>query len=1007
MAADNSGAVAAMEMILRQLQSPDNAVRNAAESAFNNAKNQPGPCILALSTLATKSEDRAVKDMGAVLLRRTAPELWGGTDATSKAIVKDQLFQGIRAEQNQDPRRKLCDTLSAIACTGSDASSNNDVNDLLPLLFELSKSPNAHDRESALYIFAQLTDLLSEKLQPHLAAFYEIFKRGLVDPDINVQVEALRATCAVFNTFESQACQQLAELIPLFMGPVSATLNAQDEVAARLCLDSLIESLENEAKCWRKYLAKVSELMLSIAASAELEEGTRQLGMEFLVAAAENLPFTCKKMGNYVERVLPIALQMMLEIDDDQDWYTRDDDDDDDEYSNYALGQEALDRLAIKLGGNAILPVAFTIITQYLANHESWQHRHAALLAISQIGEGCREQISEQLDKVTMMALKHFEDSHPRVRWAAVHCIGQMCTDFAPAMQKNFHAQIVPSLIKIMDDVNQPRVQSHGAAALINFCEEASPDVIQLYMEGLLTRLMNLLPSPRKLIQEQAVTAVASVADSAGVNFRPFYQSFMPDLKKVLRLSTDDKKLSKLRGKVMECVSIIGLVVGNEMFSPDSAEIMELLVKTQMAQLDPDDPQSYYLMQAYARICRCMKKDFIPYLRVVMPPLLEAASIKPEIEVMSALADEEQDDGVDTYIVGDKRIGIRTSALEDKATACNLLACFVNELKGGFIEYVQPVIQLFVPLLSFYYHDDCRNSAAQSLPDLLLCVAEQGDAFAQQYQELFQYIVSELIKCIPKEADVEVMVTKVESLGEIMGAQRIQDRALLKQCADCLLEALKDRAGRIDQRRQILEDEGYEELQEILGEEGPDNELLDRVADTIDSLCKSGGESFLSVFEEADGQNASLADVFGSFLHPNGSPVEKRVALCVFDDIIEFGGVAGLKYVEKLLPFMLVYAVDANAEIKQAATYGIGVTAEKGGELLERSGGSGVSSALEKVLSQPDARSEANEVATDNAISAVAKIVEFRPTALGNLPSFVQALLTYVPLKADLVEAKK
>merc|ERR1712137_431533 len=102
---------------------------------------------------------------------------------------------------------------------------------------------------------------------------------------------------------------------------------------------------------------------------------------------------------------------------------------------------------------------------------------------------------------------------------------------------------------------------------------------------------------------------------------------------------------------------------------------MDLLVKTQMTQLDPDDPQSYYLMQAYARICRCMKKDFIPYLRVVMPPLLEAASIKPEIEVMSALADEEQDDGVDTYIVGDKRIGIRTSALEDKATACNLLAC--------------------------------------------------------------------------------------------------------------------------------------------------------------------------------------------------------------------------------------------------------------------------------------------------------------------------------------------
>ena len=41
--------------------------------------------------------------------------------------------------------------------------------------------------------------------------------------------------------------------------------------------------------------------------------------------------------------------------------------------------------------------------------------------------------------------------------------------------------------------------------------------------------------------------------------------------------------------------------------------------------------------------------------------------------------------------VGDKRISIRTSVLEEKATACNMLCCYVDELKEGFLPYLQPV----------------------------------------------------------------------------------------------------------------------------------------------------------------------------------------------------------------------------------------------------------------------------------------------------------------------------
>ena len=52
-----AGALAAteLEVILRNLLSPVNDIRNNAEKEFNSAKQKPGLCLEALSLLATAS----------------------------------------------------------------------------------------------------------------------------------------------------------------------------------------------------------------------------------------------------------------------------------------------------------------------------------------------------------------------------------------------------------------------------------------------------------------------------------------------------------------------------------------------------------------------------------------------------------------------------------------------------------------------------------------------------------------------------------------------------------------------------------------------------------------------------------------------------------------------------------------------------------------------------------------------------------------------------------------
>jgi hypothetical protein len=77
-----------------------------------------------------------------------------------------------------------------------------------------------------------------------------------------------------------------------------------------------------------------------------------------------------------------------------------------------------------------------------------------------------------------------------------------------------------------------------------------------------------------------------------------------------------------------------------------------------------------------------------------MPPLLQSAQLKPDVTITSAESDDEiesDDDSIETITLGDKRIGIRTSVLEEKATACNMLCCYADELKEGFFPWIDQV----------------------------------------------------------------------------------------------------------------------------------------------------------------------------------------------------------------------------------------------------------------------------------------------------------------------------
>jgi hypothetical protein len=78
-------------------------------------------------------------------------------------------------------------------------------------------------------------------------------------------------------------------------------------------------------------------------------------------------------------------------------------------------GQEFLDRVAISLGGKALVPAAAALLPAWLRDAGDWRKRHAALICLAQIAEGCAKVMGEQLGPLVGMCLQGLSDPHPRV----------------------------------------------------------------------------------------------------------------------------------------------------------------------------------------------------------------------------------------------------------------------------------------------------------------------------------------------------------------------------------------------------------------------------------------------------------------------------------------------------------------------------------------------------------------------------------------------------------------
>ncbi|MBA0747815.1 hypothetical protein Gogos_004697 [Gossypium gossypioides] len=1012
------------ETLVSHLMSSSNEQRSHAEALFNLCKqSDPDALCLRLAHLLQVCIQPEIRAMAAILLRKLLTRddsyIWPRLNISTQSSLKSVLLSQIQVETTKNLSKKLCDTVAELA---SSILPENGWPELLPFMFQCVSSDSPKLQESAFLIFAQLSQYIGDVLTPFIKDLHTVFLRCLSESsNADVKIAALNAVINFIQCLTSSSDRdRFQDLLPAMMRILTEALNNGNEATAQEALELLIELAGTEPRFLRRQLVDVVGSMLQIAEAESLEEGTRHLAIEFVVTLAEareRAPGMMRKLPQFISRLFAILMRMLLDIEDDAAWHTAESEDEDaGETSNYSVGQECLDRVAISLGGNTIVPVASEQLPAYLAASE-WQKHHAALIALAQIAEGCAKVMIKNLEQVVSMVLNSFHDSHPRVRWAAINAIGQLSTDLGPDLQNQYHQRVLPALAGAMDDFQNPRVQAHAASAVLNFSENCTPEILTPYLDGIVSKLLVLLQNGKQMVQEGALTALASVADSSQEHFQKYYDAVMPYLKAIL-VNATDKSNRMLRAKSLECISLVGMAVGKEKFRADAKQVMEVLMSLQGSQMETDDPTTSYMLQAWARLCKCLGQDFLPYMSVVMPPLLQSAQLKPDVTITSADSDndiEDSDDeskiilllhSMETITLGDKRIGIKTSVLEEKATACNMLCCYADELKEGFFPWIDQVAPTLVPLLKFYFHEEVRKAAVSAMPELLRSAklaVEKGMAQGRNetyVKQLSDYIIPALVEALHKEPDTEICASMLDALNEcIQISGPLLDESQVRSIVDEIKQVITASASRKRERaeRAKAEDFDAEEGELIKEENEQEEEVFDQVGEILGTLVKTFKASFLPFFDEL---SSYLTPMWGK----DKTAEERRIAICIFDDVAEQCREAAIKYYDTYLPFILEACNDENPDVRQAAVYGLGVCTEFGGPVFKPLVGEALSR-LNAVIRHPNALQPENVMAYDNAVSALGKICLFHRDSI-DAAQIVPAWLNCLPIKGDLIEAK-
>lgn len=189
-----------------------------------------------------------------------------------------------------------------------------------------------------------------------------------------VRFQAVRAIGAFITLHdkEDNIHKHFSELVPALVQVTAQSIEKQDD---ETLLKVLIDLAETTPKFLRGQLDNIMQMCMNVFSNDKMPDSWRQLALEVLVTLSETAPAMVRKVGGkYIASLVPLVLEMMTDLDEDEKWSFSDEIIEEDNDSNNVVAESALDRLACGLGGQTMLPQIVQNIPTML-NNSDWKYR--------------------------------------------------------------------------------------------------------------------------------------------------------------------------------------------------------------------------------------------------------------------------------------------------------------------------------------------------------------------------------------------------------------------------------------------------------------------------------------------------------------------------------------------------------------------------------------------------------------------------------------------------------
>ena len=197
-----------------------------------------------------------------------------------------------------------------------------------------------------------------------------------------------------------------------------------------------------------------------------------------------------------------------------------------------------------------------------------------------------------------------------------------------------------------------------------------------------------------------------------------------------------------------------------------------------------------------------------------------------------------------------------------------------------------------------------------------------------------------------------------------------------------------------------------EDLEEMNEDEENDREVLGSFVDCIGWFVKIQRTEFVSSFVEK--VMPWIQSVLATLSTRRPAPPHVRAnVICIVDDVLEYGGGPAAALLPPCLPVLVQAAPDPDDAVRRAATYGLLVAARLGDVSVLEPQLSNILQALCALPDQAGAREGEMDYATDNAVAAVAHLLERFPAAATAMPGVWAKWQSWLPLQSDAEAARR